>query len=122
VINYDNANAYWQDEDFGIEFNATIEPNPVTTITSTGGSAITGYMIADVEFLNNPAYTRFKNIDVYTGSSTGIVESRQSFLRTIPILTQENVLQLEIYQDDLDVNTEYYFRLVPNSEVVKEKL
>jgi len=117
VINYDNANAYWQDEDFGIEFNATIEPNPVTTITSTGGSAITGYMIADVEFLNNPAYTRFKNIDVYIGTSAGIVESRQSFLRQIPILTQQNVLQLEIYQDDLDVNTEYYFKLVPNSEL-----
>ena len=119
VISYDTFDSRWQDRYFGIEFNATIEPNPVTTITSTGGSAITGYMIADVEFLNNPAYTRFKNIDVYTGSSTGIVEDRQSFLRTIPILTQENVLQLEIYQDDLDVNTEYYFRLVPNSEVCK---
>ena len=28
-------------------------------------------------------------------------------------------MNLEIYQDDLDVNTEYYFRLVPNSEVCK---
>jgi hypothetical protein len=119
VVEYDTRDENWQDRYFGIEFNATIEPNPVTTITSTGGSPITGYMIADVEFLNNPAYTRFKNIDVYTGTSAGIVESRQSFLRQIPILTQENVLQLEIYQDDLDVNTEYYFRLVPNSEVCK---
>ena len=117
VISYDTFDSRWQDRYFGIEFNATIEPNPVTTITSTGGSPITGYMIADIEFLNNPAYTRFKNIDVYIGTSAGIVESRQSFLRQIPILTQQNVLQLEIYQDDLDVNTEYYFKLVPNSEL-----
>lgn len=117
VIDYNTADSRFQDTYFGIEFNASIEPNPTTTITSTGGSAITGYMLANVEFLNNPDYTKFKSIDVYTGSSTGIVESRQSFLRKIPILAQEKILNLEIYQDDLDVNIDYYFKLVPFSEL-----
>ena len=93
-INYDNIDNQWQDTYFGIELNVSIEPNPTTTITSTTPSGITGYMLANVEFLNDPQYTKLKSIDVYTGSSTGIVENEESFLTSIPILTQEKILDL----------------------------
>lgn len=116
-INYDNLDSNFQDTYFGIEFNISIENNPINTKQPTTPSGITGYMLANVEFLNNTDYTKFKSIDVYTGSSTGIVESKQSFLRKLPILAQEKVLDLEIYQDDLDVNTDYYFKVVPFGEL-----
>jgi hypothetical protein len=75
------------------------------------------YIILDVIFSNDPIYTRYTSLQVYSGDQINITGDSDSFLKELPIVNQSKNISFKISSDGLNYNTPYYFKLVPYGEL-----
>lgn len=75
------------------------------------------YIILDVIFSNDPRYTRYTSLQIYSGDQINITGNSDNFFKELPIVNQSKNISFKINNDALNYDTPYYFKLVPYGEL-----
>ena len=81
------------------------------------GSPVTGKIEFNIQFENNPLYTKPDKLEIYASTGSGVLINSGNLNKVIPILSNTQNYSFYLDNNSLLVNTPYWFNVVPSGQI-----
>jgi hypothetical protein len=85
------------------------------SITTSGN--VTGSIEIEIGLENDPQYINLTHFDIYVDTNSGVEPIFENFNKRVPIFNQSKDISFELFAEDIEYDTSYYFRVVPYSSL-----